>query len=502
MRRAAGPRWRAVLVLWSAMLHSAAVLVPSAGRGEWLAEWRAELWHLCGPDDGARRPGRWEITGFCVGAYRDALALRAQAARSGIGPRLVRRGRVAAQAGVGRSLQPGGPVRSLAVLGMLLGVALGLCLAVPGARDMWSRAGAQPAETVALLSREGHVSLGGPSIAFGQYAAWKTGGLAAFRGLVFLQVRRVRVEATDEPARVLRVGYASTALAALMPQLADGSGQAAPEQPYALLTPGAAAWELPAGHRHGKVRIAGRPVPVAGVAGAPWPLPDAVDLVVLAPDAELARVVAGASGFVLAPRVGSAVHREDAARPYLLVREPASEAVERYECGSLQQRRENPVVLFVTALVLACLALPATTPLPLADAEEMPASLPVRIRARRWGLLAARVGLLVPAAFFGSLWAAAVLAAAGSAEWVYVQAAVAFAALLFGFRWAVQDGRRRCPACLRLLSHPAVVGHASRSFLAWSGTEMLCQNGHGFLYIPEHRTSWSSAQRWLPAHPV
>ena len=52
-----------------AILRSAACLVPSEQRGEWFAEWSAELWHV-------QRSGERQATGFCLGSFRDALWLR------------------------------------------------------------------------------------------------------------------------------------------------------------------------------------------------------------------------------------------------------------------------------------------------------------------------------------------------------------------------------------------------------------------------------------------
>jgi hypothetical protein len=52
-----------------AMLRSAAWLVPGEQRAEWLAEWSAELWYV-------GRNCRRQATGFCLGAFRDALWLR------------------------------------------------------------------------------------------------------------------------------------------------------------------------------------------------------------------------------------------------------------------------------------------------------------------------------------------------------------------------------------------------------------------------------------------
>jgi hypothetical protein len=50
---------------------------------------------------------------------------------------------------------------------------------------------------------------------------------------------------------------------------------------------------------------------------------------------------------------------------------------------------------------------------------------------------------------------------------------------------------------LRRVTHPARVGIASRTFLAWNGTELMCEGGHTLLYIPAAPTSWFDAPRWV-----
>ncbi len=72
-----------------------------------------------------------------------------------------------------------------------------------------------------------------------------------------------------------------------------------------------------------------------------------------------------------------------------------------------------------------------------------------------------------------------------------------FTICLFGFRWAIADQRKRCPVCLRRVTNPATVGLASRTFLGWNGTEMICMGGHALLHVPSLPTSWFSGQRWL-----
>jgi hypothetical protein len=52
-------------VLHIAMLRNAALLVPTPERGEWLAEWKAELCYVS-----------HDATAFCLGSFRDAFWLR------------------------------------------------------------------------------------------------------------------------------------------------------------------------------------------------------------------------------------------------------------------------------------------------------------------------------------------------------------------------------------------------------------------------------------------
>jgi len=65
-------------------------------------------------------------------------------------------------------------------------------------------------------------------------------------------------------------------------------------------------------------------------------------------------------------------------------------------------------------------------------------------------------------------------------------------AYFLAFRWAFLDQRQRCPVCLRLLSNPNRIGQLSQIFLERSGTEYFCINGHGSLYVPEFRTTFSA----------
>ncbi len=66
------------------------------------------------------------------------------------------------------------------------------------------------------------------------------------------------------------------------------------------------------------------------------------------------------------------------------------------------------------------------------------------------------------------------------------------------FFWSIAEGRMRCRTCLRRLCSPVRVGSPGCLLLDWSGTELVCNEGHGVLHIPHMATSWQSdAQRWI-----
>ncbi len=64
--------------------------------------------------------------------------------------------------------------------------------------------------------------------------------------------------------------------------------------------------------------------------------------------------------------------------------------------------------------------------------------------------------------------------------------------------WAVADQRARCRVCLRLLCFPVRVGCPGCLLLNWSGTELLCSEGHGMLHVPHLAPSWDEeVKRWI-----
>jgi hypothetical protein len=168
---------------------------------------------------------------------------------------------------------------------------------------------------------------------------------------------------------------------------------------------------------------------------------------------------------------------------------------------SLAERLPGTWRIFLFAVFLACLALPATTSLPLGEYRASSHKTTWSTRLRRWVFLACKLALLLPIVYVVPIDLAYVRVAAAANTPVYIQLVCGFCICLFGMRWMLRDQRQRCPVCLGKLTHPARVGQPSRSFLAWNGTELICVGGHGLLHVPEINTSWFDEQRWLYLDP-
>jgi MacB-like periplasmic core domain len=76
--------------------------------------------------------------------------------------------------------------------------------------------------------------------------------------------------------------------------------------------------------------------------------------------------------------------------------------------------------------------------------------------------------------------------------WLYILGAMG---VIF---WSYADQRARCRVCLRLLCFPVRIGCPGCLLLDWSGTELLCSEGHGVLHVPHLAASWEDeAEHWI-----
>lgn len=127
------------------------------------------------------------------------------------------------------------------------------------------------------------------------------------------------------------------------------------------------------------------------------------------------------------------------------------------------------------------------------------AALRKRRPARYWGFTAAQASLVMLA--FSAAWLEIFSARALPVNepslslilmWTFL---LAFAG---GLWMTVRDLRRRCPECLRRLSMPVSIGSWSSPLIDPVGTELLCEQGHGTLYVPETLSSDRAPEAWMP----
>ncbi|HEX4039558.1 MAG TPA: hypothetical protein VHX37_15980 [Acidobacteriaceae bacterium] len=466
-----------------AVVRAASVLVPRSERTDWLGEWKAELWHLCRNT----HSGSADPLECSVGAWKDAFWIRSERLR---------------KAGQGL-LRPGSAQRCGFFLGGAAVATLLACLCLPRTRSLLLPSAYPDPGNLVVLASNGEAGTHAPSIRFADYREWTSDTSALFTSLAWYRpaIRDVYL-IRHRPARLHLAEGSQNLLQVLeLPHAALAQGSSSFRGARLILT--RSAWRRAYGGNPaviGQVADIDRsPVLIAAVvADRDWSLAGETDAILLEPEARLAQLAPEVRGFGVA-RIRTAAF--PAPRDgWRWMTETKDGVTRRYECISVNYRDGRLESIFIFAVLLALLALPATTALPLGDVPRRRGPLPHAAHARRWLFLAAKFCLVGTIVFFVSTALACELGANDAAT-AYIQFGSGFAALLLGFRWILEDQRRRCPECLLRLSNPARVGQASCNFLAWNGTELFCARGHGLLHIPELPTSWFSTQRWLCLDP-
>jgi len=470
----------------------AALLVPGKLRPEWLQEWRAELWHVwhtCNRNSEPAAPRRQEeIMAFTLGAFKDAFWLRRY--DSSARPRL--------------AFRPGTPSRCILTFTIAGTACLLVAYCRPSVRSLVRPYTYRDVRDLMMVSRDGFESTSSPTIQFSEYESWRRNSGHLFTGLAFYQLVAKSINVGTSPAKVLPIASASANLFELLGipisfEVAIGAA----DSTRMFLSRSAWINNFKADPNvFGRMLwVDGQQVIVAGVIqdeywrlpGKPdaWLLEDGKHLSVLNPDVE---------GYVLAHAAPSAFPGDPDGRHQMYVPRK-DEGYDWFTCESVSERIRRPFSIFLFGLLLACLALPATTSLPLGEYPVNSNSVPWTTRVRRWAFLALKFILIVPLVYFGSLDLAYSSSSLSLGTSELLELSGSFWGLLFAFRWALRDQRKRCPVCLRTLTNPARVGQFSRNFLAWNGTELVCLGGHGLLHVPDLSTSWFGSQRWLYLDP-
>lgn len=467
------------------LLRGASLLVPGGERAEWLREWDAELWHVrhsCAPIDGVSWRAEREVTSFCLGAFQDAFCLRRQGSRAD-------RPLTAPQ---------GSASHCMFVLGAVLAASYSMTLLLPGVRAEHFLSKYR-ADSGLVMIQNANNHKAGPTISSGQFRAWAGRRQKYFDGLAFYRITPEAVSTAPHIQTGMQVAGASSSLFALLglpARFETMAGETAGDLPKLILSDHV--WKRDFGENPNVagfiVNVGSRKARIVGVAPAGlWRLPGTVDAWLLEPDSQLA---AEEVGYVVA-------HLTALGRPEMwTARVPitpykADDSEDDLLGVSLDRDAAPPWAVYLFAIMLAVLALPAITSVSLGESSVSSHRTSWPRRLCRWGFLVAKIVLLMPIVYFASIDLAYWNVAFTPTSSVYIQLTASFPICLFGLRWVLKDQRQRCPVCLRRVEHPAQVGQASRTFLDWNGTELMCMGGHTLLHVPGLPTSWFSTQRWL-----
>lgn len=478
-------------------LKCASSFVPLTKREEWLREWTTELWYV---QEAYREPSRRfpglkiEVAKFCCGAFVDAVDMwRHEQPRA-------------------RGLA--NPIHCLLFFFALAAISFLLAVSLPEVRNAFTLPPYRDVRRVVLISQDCCVETSVATVELRQFLQWKRQRQSPFTDLAFYQTIRRRVRVGPHRATELTIARASENLFALLGIGASLSHRASSSQSddadrLASVLVSERIWH---NQFHGDDKIVGRLILVAGrearitgvLSQGKWRLPGDPDLWLLEKKRGLDAIPMHSKGFVLArlgPALLPAQIEPDSTESWHFSVPAENGDVLGFTCTSLAHRSRQPLGCFLFALLLAAIALPATTSLPLGEYATANHRQTWRIRLRRWIFLLLKLGLTVPMMYFAALDLAYTIAPAQSQIAAFWQSAISFCGCLVIFRWVLRDQRLRCPVCLELLQNPARVGEPSRNFLSWNGTELICVGGHGFLHIPEIPTSWFDTQRWLYLDP-
>ena len=475
------------------LLWAASLLVPRTEREEWQREWRGELWHVraaCATTGGPGGKNQDQVTAFCLGAFQDALCLR-------------RAGRTARPRLAGME---GTPRQCLLILATALGASYALALLLPGVsaeRSLWPR---RMNPNLVMIEQEGGSNDARATILPSQFRSWQGWKQKYFDGFAFYRVTRQNVGPVpeagwtgDKASLQWNVAHASTNLLTLLGlpvEFSDPDPKTRDDVPELILSE--RAWKREFGaDAHvagGVVRFGDQRVRIMGVApdGA-LGLPGRVDAWMLEAEPE---AQTSSAGYVVAHLTVLGAAEMWTQCVHIVADGP--EGSEDNLLGiSLEEWKPAPGTLYLFAVVVALLALPAITSVSLGESSVNQQKTSWALRIFRWSFFSAKAGLLLPTIYFVSLDLSYGCTTIGRERAVYLELISTFAMCLFSMRWMLKDQRQRCPVCMRTVTHPAQVGQASRTFLDWNGTEMMCMGGHTLLHVPSLPTSWFGSQRWL-----
>ncbi len=479
-------RTRGFHALDVSLLRASSLLVPAAQRPEWLREWQSEFWHVCReclPCCGFSWEAQREVTAFCLGSIPDALCMRRHCHVSG---------------GAAPAVH-GSAAQCVLWLATLLAICVVLARLLPGVQSEIESARYQVRPGILMIqdARSDDASI--PTITPAQFRDWRSSRQRSFDSFAFYRAGRDTVFLPGARPTAWTVAHATPNLFGLLGLPVQLAAPSANDLPVILLSHRVWARDFRA-----DPRIAGRIVLLAHTTGrvagvipeGPWRLPGDPDAWLLEPSAQMAAASSAAPGYLIAHLSPLGQSEMFGDRVPITAHGPNDTDIDLAGV-SFSPQCENPWSTFEFTLFLALLALPAVISVTLSESNFSAHRPGLKRRLARWLFLAAKLTLIAAIGCYAALDLAYTGVDPRSPWAPFVQLVASFVICLFGLRWALADQRKRCPVCLRRVTHPAQVGLASRTFLGWNGTEMVCLGGHTLLHVPSLPTSWFGAPRWL-----
>lgn len=477
------PRPALVTSLCRLLLRATSFLLPPLERSDWLAEWRAELHYVLG-----RCIPHRACLAFSLGAVCDAFWIRRNSL--GAAPWLE------------------SPRRCLAVLATFAAGSAALALLLPAVRQQIFPPSYQGPDDVVIVSPAPSLVGSGMQVSATQYLAWSAHAHPALAQIGFY-LPTIADAQIDTGTRKWYIGRATESFPSLLGiHVSEALRATCSRYGARAIVLSRAAWirDFAADPNIiGRVlNLSGRKAVVVAIA------PEAASDLPLQMDAwslettQGMRTLASRSfnyGYMLAHLAPGGTMPLSMARVDLTSDDGLQARLFVIRLSSLAAYdRRIPYVDFLMALFMTALMLPAILAISVRSGL-ITERLSFRMRTRGWLFLGAKIVLLLPLLYCGPL-VVAQAAATNSCNSGYALQIIATigSALLAAF-WVVDDQRKRCPDCLRILTSPARVGERSRSFLSFSGMEFVCAEGHGLLHVPDFPTSWFSSQRWLRLDP-
>lgn len=433
------------------LLWGASLLVPSWKRSEWSQEWRTELWYVLRECFSATRLGPRSIrqaTMFCMGAYQDAIWLRKRS---------------------WQSQRPFAQARGSAVACLLLLIAI--LFVAWGIAQMSPRVAAGMSRIQVYRWQPAH-NRGTPcDCAFDLLADGRSLRITQlfFDGFSHYKITRETVSAEGMPRTEWTLAHAGSDFFALL--------------------------QLPV-HPVEPVRRGTQRLPHVVLSHETWmrdfggkPNVGDTNLHVGSVDARVVGVA-----------FGSSTGLPGKANAWLLGSDPQigtdDEEFVVAHMSPVGYFNDGRWVLSVGGMFLGFLVIVITGP-SIGEYSSDSQKPSLARRTQCGAFVIAKMTTLLGIAYFASVDLDCLFLQPFSKFSGYIQGGSSFALCFFGLSWTFRDQQRRCPICLRRMAHQVEVGQPSRTFLAWNGTELICERGHTLLHIPETPTSWFSSQRWV-----